>query len=134
MCGPGSGLCQHNGGHHGAHLLQRAPSGMADWRQTVRSRLRQNGLHIVGRDECALGQQRACLGRPQNSHAGAWTQPLLKPLAAAGGGVSDEASAMEAAGYAPLLVAGHTHNFKVTYPEDFALAEAVLRQRQMQTS
>ena len=59
---------------------------------------------------------------------------LQSALAAAGGGVSDEASAMEAAGYAPLLVAGHTHNFKVTYPEDFALAEAVLRLRQMQTS
>ena len=59
---------------------------------------------------------------------------LQSALAAAGGGVSDEASAMEAAGHAPLLIAGHTHNFKVTYPEDFALAEAVLRLRQMQTS
>lgn len=58
---------------------------------------------------------------------------LQSALATAGGGVSDEASAMEAAGHAPLLVAGHTHNFKVTYPEDFALAEAVLRLRQTQT-
>ena len=55
---------------------------------------------------------------------------LQSALAAAGGGVSDEASAMEAAGHAPLLVAGHTHNFKVTYPEDFALAAAVLRLRE----
>lgn len=55
---------------------------------------------------------------------------LQAALAAAGSGVSDEASAIEAAGYSPLLVLGHTHNFKVTYPEDFALAEALLRWRQ----
>ena len=44
-------------------------------------------------------------------------------------GITDEASAMEAAGHAPLLVPGSVQNFKVTYPEDFALAEAVLRSR-----
>ncbi|MDO5290130.1 MAG: 2-C-methyl-D-erythritol 4-phosphate cytidylyltransferase [Pseudomonadota bacterium] len=44
-------------------------------------------------------------------------------------GITDEASAMEAAGHAPLLVRGSAQNFKVTYPEDFALAEAVLRSR-----
>ena len=43
--------------------------------------------------------------------------------------VSDEASAMEQAGHAPLLVPGHTHNLKVTYPEDFALAQSILRMR-----
>jgi 2-C-methyl-D-erythritol 4-phosphate cytidylyltransferase len=43
--------------------------------------------------------------------------------------VTDEASAMEAAGFAPLLVNGASFNFKVTFPEDFALAEAVLRAR-----
>jgi 2-C-methyl-D-erythritol 4-phosphate cytidylyltransferase len=59
---------------------------------------------------------------------------LQSALAAAGGGVSDEASAMEAAGHAPLLLPGHTHNFKVTYPEDFALAAAVLSLRQGQAS
>ena len=44
-------------------------------------------------------------------------------------GVTDEASAMEMAGHAPQLVRGSAQNFKVTYPEDFALAEAVLRSR-----
>jgi len=57
---------------------------------------------------------------------------LQAALAGAGAAVSDEASAMESAGHAPLLVAGHTHNFKVTYPEDFALAEAVLSLRAAQ--
>ncbi len=45
-------------------------------------------------------------------------------------GITDEASAIELAGHAPLLVPGSAQNFKITYPEDFALAEAVLRSRQ----
>lgn len=57
----------------------------------------------------------------------------LGPLAAAlekfGAVATDEASAMEAMGEHPRLVAGSALNFKVTYPEDFALAEAVLAQR-----
>ncbi|WP_127806283.1 2-C-methyl-D-erythritol 4-phosphate cytidylyltransferase [Hydrogenophaga sp. NH-16] len=44
-------------------------------------------------------------------------------------GVTDEASAMEMAGLRPLLVPGSAQNFKVTYPEDFALAEAILSSR-----
>ena len=42
---------------------------------------------------------------------------------------TDEAGAMEALGHKPLLVPGGAQNFKVTYPDDFALAEAVLRSR-----
>jgi len=45
----------------------------------------------------------------------------------AGTAVTDEASAIEALGYAPLLVRGHARNFKVTYAEDFELAEALLK-------
>jgi 2-C-methyl-D-erythritol 4-phosphate cytidylyltransferase/2-C-methyl-D-erythritol 4-phosphate cytidylyltransferase/2-C-methyl-D-erythritol 2,4-cyclodiphosphate synthase len=44
--------------------------------------------------------------------------------------VTDESSAMEALGLSPRLVRGSAHNFKVTYPEDFALAEALLQSRQ----
>jgi 2-C-methyl-D-erythritol 4-phosphate cytidylyltransferase len=44
-------------------------------------------------------------------------------------GITDEASAVEAAGHRPLLVRGSAQNLKVTYPEDFALAEAILRSR-----
>lgn len=40
--------------------------------------------------------------------------------------VTDEASALEWLGHAPRLVQGSLRNFKVTYPEDFALAEAFL--------
>lgn len=48
-------------------------------------------------------------------------------------GITDEASAIELQGHTPLLVRGGGQNFKVTYPEDFALAEAVLAARNMQT-
>lgn len=43
--------------------------------------------------------------------------------------ITDEASAMEAQGQMPLLVPGTADNFKVTYPPDFALAQAILRSR-----
>ncbi len=40
--------------------------------------------------------------------------------------ITDEASAMEFAGYEPLLVKGRADNIKVTQPEDLALAEFFL--------
>ena len=46
-----------------------------------------------------------------------------------GSAVTDESSAIEMLGLAPRLVAGSAQNFKVTYPEDFALAEAILLNR-----
>ncbi|MCC2595101.1 2-C-methyl-D-erythritol 4-phosphate cytidylyltransferase [Pusillimonas sp. MFBS29] len=41
----------------------------------------------------------------------------------AGTQFTDEASAIEAAGFTPLLVPGSVRNFKVTWPEDFELME-----------
>jgi len=40
--------------------------------------------------------------------------------------LTDEASAIEWAGHTPRVVQGSLRNFKVTYPEDFDLAEAIL--------
>ncbi|MBG9386696.1 2-C-methyl-D-erythritol 4-phosphate cytidylyltransferase [Caenimonas sp. DR4.4] len=54
---------------------------------------------------------------------------LMQALEKAGGQVTDEATAVESLGLQPLLVQGGTQNFKVTYPDDFALAEAVLKAR-----
>jgi 2-C-methyl-D-erythritol 4-phosphate cytidylyltransferase len=51
---------------------------------------------------------------------------LRAALASAGSDVTDEASAIEAQGHAPLLVAGELANFKLTWPGDFALAERLL--------
>lgn len=42
---------------------------------------------------------------------------------------SDEAGALEALGYTPRLVKGHPCNAKVTYPDDFEWAEAMLKRR-----
>lgn len=50
----------------------------------------------------------------------------LAAAAAAGVEASDEAMAMELAGYAPLLVEGAEDNLKVTTPADFGLAEFLL--------
>ncbi len=66
---------------------------------------------------------------PQMFRLGA-LHAALKATAAQGfAGVTDEASAMEMAGHRPLLVQGSARNFKITYPDDFALAEAVFRSR-----
>jgi 2-C-methyl-D-erythritol 4-phosphate cytidylyltransferase len=43
--------------------------------------------------------------------------------------VTDEAAAMEAAGYAPRLIEGRADNLKITRPEDLALAEFYLAHR-----
>lgn len=54
---------------------------------------------------------------------------LQQALQAAGDAVTDESSAMEFVGLLPRLVEGSAQNFKVTYPQDFALAQAVLQAR-----
>ena len=54
---------------------------------------------------------------------------LMDALAQAGDKVTDEASAIEAIGLRPLLVPGSAQNFKLTYPDDFMLAEALLNAR-----
>jgi 2-C-methyl-D-erythritol 4-phosphate cytidylyltransferase len=54
---------------------------------------------------------------------------LIDALQLAGESVTDESSAIEAMGLSPRLVTGSAQNFKVTYPEDFELAGAVLLSR-----
>lgn len=54
---------------------------------------------------------------------------LKHALQSAGNAVTDESSAMEFMGKSPLLVEGSAQNFKVTYPQDFSLAESVLLSR-----
>jgi len=46
--------------------------------------------------------------------------------------ITDEASAMELAGYQPLLIEGHADNLKITRPEDLALAAFFLRQANLE--
>ena len=63
---------------------------------------------------------------PQMFRLGALTAALAAHEAGGFAGITDEASAIEAAGQRPLLVRGSARNFKVTWPEDFALAAALL--------
>ena len=53
----------------------------------------------------------------------------LRTTLEAGRLVTDEAAAMEAAGFAPRLVEGRADNVKITRPEDLALAEFYLTRR-----
>jgi 2-C-methyl-D-erythritol 4-phosphate cytidylyltransferase len=54
---------------------------------------------------------------------------LQEALRAAGPTVTDEAAAVEALGHSPRLVRGALENFKVTFPNDFDLADRLLRTR-----
>jgi 2-C-methyl-D-erythritol 4-phosphate cytidylyltransferase len=56
-------------------------------------------------------------------------EAALKQAIARGLDVTDEASAIEAAGGHPVVVAGHPDNIKITMPEDLPLAELFLHQQ-----
>jgi 2-C-methyl-D-erythritol 4-phosphate cytidylyltransferase len=59
---------------------------------------------------------------PQMFRLGLLRDALVRPAA----GVTDEASAVEAAGFSPRLVHGALENFKITWPEDMELARRLL--------
>ncbi len=54
---------------------------------------------------------------------------LQRALVQTGDAVTDEASAIEALGLSPRLVAGEPTNFKLTVAQDFVLAQSILAQR-----
>ena len=54
---------------------------------------------------------------------------LMQALRQAKRNVTDEAAAVEQLGLRPRMVSGSRENLKVTYPEDLAIAEAILRAR-----
>lgn len=79
---------------------------------------------------------RSCQTEPRDHRWRAFTPQMfrrgalsdaLRAADAAGVVVSDEAMAMERAGFAPLLVEGAEDNIKVTTATDFALAEFLLQ-------
>ena len=98
---------------------------------TLKSEQAGRVAETLGRSDKWLAQT------PQMFRIGA----LLEALAAAGdlsntsnALITDESSAIERLGYSPKLVRGSAQNFKVTYSEDFALAEAVLLNRNRNNS
>jgi 2-C-methyl-D-erythritol 4-phosphate cytidylyltransferase len=85
---------------------------------------------VNGRVSQTLPRQDKWLAQtPQMFKAGPLHAALQAKLAENFEGITDEASAMEMAGFAPKLVAGSPYNFKVTYPPDFAFAEDLLGSR-----
>ncbi|HQR02701.1 MAG: 2-C-methyl-D-erythritol 4-phosphate cytidylyltransferase [Proteobacteria bacterium] len=56
---------------------------------------------------------------------------LLHALEQSPDSVTDEASAIEALGFAPRLIAADMTNLKITYPADLQLAEWILRNRRI---
>ncbi len=85
---------------------------------------------VDGRVQHTLPREHTWLAQtPQMFRWAALHQALLAAQASGFAGITDEASAIEAKGHAPRLVRGSTHNIKVTWPEDFALAEALIRSR-----
>jgi 2-C-methyl-D-erythritol 4-phosphate cytidylyltransferase len=76
-------------------------------------------LRTVPRDRLWLAQT------PQMFRAGLLSSSLIEALER-GVNITDEASALEAAGFSPLLVPGSGRNVKVTWPEDFAWVESWL--------
>ena len=80
-----------------------------------------------GRVACTVARADKWLAQtPQMFRLGALAAALAEALHGAGEGITDESSAMEARGLQPKLVPGSAENFKVTYAEDFWLAEAIL--------
>jgi 2-C-methyl-D-erythritol 4-phosphate cytidylyltransferase/2-C-methyl-D-erythritol 4-phosphate cytidylyltransferase/2-C-methyl-D-erythritol 2,4-cyclodiphosphate synthase len=81
---------------------------------------------VQGRSEATLERRHKWQAQtPQMFRIGRLREALLH----AGDQVTDEASAIEAQGRSPLLVRGALENLKITYPDDFALAERLLRTR-----
>ena len=86
-------------------------------------------VKTAGKDEAGVQRIAATQDRsqlwlaqtPQMFRAGLLTQALSRA-----GGATDEASAVEKMGLRPRLVLGSRQNLKVTYPEDLAIAEAIL--------
>jgi len=86
----------------------------ADAEQHINETVDRNQLwHALTPQMFRLGQLHEALTQALNSNAL----------------VTDEALAMELAGYKPLLVEGHADNIKITRPEDLALAEFYLHQQ-----
>jgi len=87
-----------------------------------------DGLDAVGRD--GLGSLSALVDRLLEDDGVTYTSVGADPTAgpASTGGAQPESWRLDPI---PLLVEGSAQNFKVTYPQDFALAQAVLQSRQI---
>lgn len=95
---------------------------------TVKLAIESEGKSLVSE---TLPRQQIWLAQtPQKAPLATLWQCLQQGLVANPKGITDEASALELAGYHPQLIPARHSNFKVTHPSDLVLAEALLRHRQ----
>ncbi len=95
----------------------------------VADTLKSSGMVGANRaDATLLREGKWAAQTPQMFRIGILKASLDKALKA-GMAVTDESSALEAIGLFPKLVQTSSQNFKITYPEDFVLAEAILQSR-----
>jgi len=90
---------------------------------------RVNALGLVEQTVSRDGLWRALT--PQMFRLGLLHQALLD-AAGRGEHVTDDARAMELAGFHPRMVAGNEQNIKVTRPQDLELAAVYLKQQESQ--
>jgi 2-C-methyl-D-erythritol 4-phosphate cytidylyltransferase len=97
-------------------------------------------LAIPVRDTLKLGENQQVVRTVSRDHLWQVQTPqmfrfsqllqALETVSTQGIGVTDEASAMEFMGYPVQLVTGSADNIKITYPEDLALATAIMHSQQ----
>jgi 2-C-methyl-D-erythritol 4-phosphate cytidylyltransferase len=101
---------------HPAALLARAAS------DTVKLAVAEQVAQTLPREQIWLAQTPQASSWQQLQHA-------LTQAKQAGVAVTDEASALEYANIPVTLVAGHSHNIKITHPDDLALARFYLTEQ-----
>jgi len=112
----------------------RDPDLVALWRRWLISAILAlpvaDTVKTAGKDEAGVQRIAATQDRsqlwlaqtPQMFRAGLLAQALAQAP-----GATDEAAAVEKMGLRPRLVLGSRQNLKVTYPEDVAIAQAILK-------
>lgn len=113
------------------HACQNDPVGgllAAPLPDTLKTAHHGRAAATVARDDKWLAQT------PQMFRLGPLLQALAAQEATDFADITDEASAMERQGQSAKLVQPDGHNFKVTYPQDFLLAEAVLALREKESA
>lgn len=95
---------------------------------TIKLSLTDEGKTVIGQ---TLPREQIWLAQtPQKAPLGFLQESLKRGLEQNPEAITDEASALELAGFHPELIPACRSNFKVTHPADLILAEALLRHRQ----
>jgi 2-C-methyl-D-erythritol 4-phosphate cytidylyltransferase len=109
--------------HRLHQAIQRDPIGgllAVPMRDTVK--LSENGRSIKTIDRSVLWQALT----PQAFRYGILVEAINQAIAERSP-ITDDASALELLGHAPLLVEGTSDNLKITFPEDMLLAQTILQ-------